>query len=341
MCGADIWGESQNVIWIRESSTPPSRPLEGSGVALKCYIAAIQNIAHYAVELDAEITGPHVKYLAGLAAEVQAAPSQFLPESRATLRGLLRDYRDKAAQFLCRLRQQLESTAKALQETVEALAQSDGDHSTRLRDTLKRVREAAATPEGAPLRAMLTAAVDSIEGDLAQMRREQQFTMAQLQTEVRILHQRVEALQNAAAMDQASKFSSRRSIEEYVESLPIAGFMVLILKARGLAQARAKYGASVADELVAMFARRMRNCVPKDAVMGRWNEQDFMAVLPVSQDREKADPQAVSDHLSMPYACMMAGKVVRISLEVSVEVLPAPEGPPGTMLKCVEKTFGG
>jgi GGDEF domain-containing protein len=329
------------VIWIRETSTPPSRPTEEPGVALECYLAAIQNIAHYAVELDAEITGPYVKYLAGLAAEVQAAPSQALPESRSTLRGLLRDYRDKAAQFLGRLRQQLESTAKALQETVEALAQSDGDHSTRLRDTLKEVRAAAATPEGAPLRTILTAAVDSIEGDLAQMRREQQFTMAQLQTEVRILHQRVESLQNAAAMDQASKFSSRRSIEEYIESLPPAGFMVLILKSHGLAQARAKYGASIADELVATFARRMRNCVPKDAVVGRWNEQDFLAVLPVFQGKGRADLQAVSDHLSMPYACMMAGKVVRISLEVSVEVLPAAEGPPETMLRCVEKAFGG
>ena len=329
------------MIWIRESSTPPSRPPEESGVALDCYLAAIQNIAHYAVELDAEITGPHVKYLSGLAAEVQAAPSQALPESRSTLRGLLRDYRDKAAQFLGRLRQQLESTANALQETVEALAQSDGDHSTRLRDTLRRVREAAGTPEGAPLRTMLTAAVDSIEGDLAQMRREQQFTMAQLRSEVRILHQRVEALQNAAAMDQASKFSSRRCIEEYVESLPPAGFMVLTLKAHGLAQTRAKYGAAIADELVATFARRMRNCVPKDAVVGRWNEQDFLAVLPVSQSQKKTDLQAVSDHLSMPYACMMAGKVVRISLEVSVEVLPAAEGPPGTMLRYVEKAFGG
>jgi GGDEF domain-containing protein len=339
-CQADIRCESQNVIWIRESSTPPSHPPEEPGVALECYIAAIQNIAHYAVELDAETTEPHVKYVAGLAAEVQAAPSQALPESRARLRGLLRDYRDKAAQFLGRLRQQLESTAKALQETVEALAQSDGEHSTRVRGTLQRVREAAATPEGASLRAMLTAAVNSIEEDLAQMRREQQFRMAQLQTEVRILHQRVESLQNAAAMDQASRFSSRRSIEEYVESLPAAGFMVLILKAHGLAQARAKYGTSIADELAATFARRMRNCVPKDTVMGRWNEQDFLAVLPVSQGRENTDPQAVSAHLSMPYACMMAGKVVRIPLEVSVEVLPA-EAPPGTMLRCVEKAFGG
>jgi GGDEF domain-containing protein len=165
--------------------------------------------------------------------------------------------------------------------------------------------------------------------------------MAQLQTEVRILHQRVESLQNAAAMDQASRFSSRRSIEEYVESLPAAGFLVLILKAHGMAQARAKYGAAIADELVATFARRMRNCVPKDAVMGRWSEQDFLAVLPVSQGSEKTDPQAVSVHLSMPYACMMAGKVVRIPLEVSVEVLPAAEGPPGTVLKCVEEAFGG
>jgi GGDEF domain-containing protein len=328
------------VIWMRETSIPAAPPVEEPGLALECYIAALQNIAHYTVELDAEITAPHVKYLSELLAEVKASPAQELAESRATLRGLLRDYRDKAAQFLSNLRQQVESTANALQETVEALSQSDGDHGAKVRETLKCVREVAATPEAAPLRAKLTGAVDTIEEELVQMRRQQQFTMAQLQTEVRVLQKRVESLQNAAAMDHASKFSSRRSIEEYVDSLPPTGFAILILKARGLAQARAKFGGAVADELVATFARRMRNCVPKDAVIGRWNEQDFLAVLPTVQRPEKPNPQAVADHLSMPYACMMAGKVIRISLEVTVASLPPSDGAEGSLLRSVEKAFG-
>jgi len=328
------------VIWIRESSAPPGRAAEEPVVLLDCYISAIQDSAHYAVDLDAEITAPHVKYLSALAADLRATPSQTLETSRSTFRGLLRDYRDKAAGFLANLRQQYESTAKALQETVEALSQTDDDHSTRVRDTLRQVREAAATPAGEPLRELLTGAVKAIEEDLAQLRRQQQFAAAQLQTEIRLLHQRVELLQNAVAMDRASKFSSRRSIEEYVESLPPTGFVVLLLEAHGLAQARAKYGAAISDELVATFARRMRNCVPKDAVFGRWNEQDFLTVLPVSPDSGKTEPAAVAGHLSMPYACMMEGKLVRISLQVSVAPLSLADVPPGTLLRCIENAFG-
>jgi GGDEF domain-containing protein len=201
------------------------------------------------------------------------------------------------------------------------------------------VRQVVATPEGAPLRETLVAAVDSIEEDIAQLRREQQFTIAQLQTEVRILHQRVEAMQNAAAIDQASKFSSRRSIEEYVESLPPAGFMILAVKAQGMTQAKAKYGDTVAGELVGTFARRMRNCVPKDAVVGRWDEQDFLAAMPLSQGGKRTDPQSVSDHLSMPYACLVSGKVIRIPLDVQVAVLPGTEGPPGSLLQLIEEAF--
>jgi hypothetical protein len=43
----------------------------------------------------------------------------------------------------------------------------------------------------------------------------------------------------------------------------------------------------------------------------------------------------------MPYACMISGKVVRISLEVSVEVVPVAGGPAGTILKCVENALAG
>src|ERR1035438_9444975 len=84
-------------------------------MVLDCYVTAIRNVAHYAIELDDDITGPHRKYLTSLAGEVTAQP-EALAESRATLRGLLRDYRDKAAQFLNTLREELTGTARALQE---------------------------------------------------------------------------------------------------------------------------------------------------------------------------------------------------------------------------------
>ena len=289
---------------------------------LECYLAAIKNMSQYAVELDEAFTAPHRRYLMALAVELEGAAPGALLESRSTVRGLLRDYRDKAAQYLNGLREQLASTAAALQQTVEALSQSDGTHADKLQSALSGLRAVAETPEGHAVRGTISSAAGCIEESLAKIRQQQQFTISQLQSEIRTLHSRIDSLENAAAIDQTTKFSSRRSIEEYIRSLSTTGYSVLLFKLRGLAQARAKFGQEIADDLVAVFARRLRNSVPKEAVPGRWSDQDFLAILPGSRSQDAAAAGPIADHLSMPYACMMGGKTVRISLEVSAEFLP-------------------
>lgn len=328
------------MISIQSSLSELDRCHQHRALAVECYRAAIRNVAQYAVELDAATTDPHRQYLTALAAELAEAQPGALDESRATLRGLLRDYRDRAARYLNGLRDQLKATARALQETVDALAQSDGDHSARMHEAMARLRRAADSDGGGTIRTVVLAAVDSIEDSLEKIHKQHQFTIAQFQTEISLLHGRVDSLEKAAAIDQATKFSNRRTIEEYLRSLP-GGRAVLLAQVRGLAQAQARFGAALGDELVATFGRRLRNSLPKDAVVGRWNEQDFLVILPDGLAEDAVKAQAVANHLSMPYACMQAGKVVRFPMEVTVEFLGAgtADSPQG-ILERVIAAFG-
>src|ERR1035437_10880671 len=104
------------MISIRESVTELERSHRLRQTTFDCYVAAIQDVAHYAIDLEEATTGPYRKHLETLAAEVVAGDPAALPESRATLRGLLRDYRDKAAKFINDLREELSSGARALEE---------------------------------------------------------------------------------------------------------------------------------------------------------------------------------------------------------------------------------
>jgi GGDEF domain-containing protein len=182
------------------------------------------------------------------------------------------------------------------------------------------LREVAKSPEGSGVRAVLGAVADSIEQSLEQIRKQHQFTILQFKTELRLLHTRIDSLETAASTDEATKFSNRRFMAEYLGATPTEGVSFLILKLRGLAEAKARFGAAIADDLVATFGRRLRNTLPKDAVVGRWSEQYFLAVVPAGKADGSLAPRA-ADHLSMPYACMIGGKVVRVPLVVTVECL--------------------
>ncbi len=314
------------MISIQQNLTELEMSYRLRTAALDCYLAAINNIAHYAVDLDAAITAPHRKYVGDLAGDLADASPEALAESRATLRGLLRDYRDKAAQYLGGLRDQLSSTAQALQQMVAGLTLCDTDHTEKMKKDLGRLREVANSPEGNPVRAALRVLADSIEQSVEQIGKQHQFTVSQLQTELRLLHNRVDSLETAAATDDVTKLSTRRFIAEYLGSVPTQGACYLILKMRGLGEARAKFGPAITDDVVGTFGRRLRNTLPKDAVIGRWSEQDFPAIVPAGKSGSDGLVKRVAEHLSMPYACMMNGRVVRVPLAVTAECMGVAAG---------------
>jgi GGDEF domain-containing protein len=127
---------------------------------------------------------------------------------------------------------------------------------------------------------------------------------------------------------------------EYLGAVPAESACFLVLKMRGMAQARAQFGAAIADAVVATFGRRLRNTLPKDAVVGRWSEQDFLAVVPGGRASGGTVAKRVSEHLSMPYACMMQGKVVRVPLQVTAECLAVAANASAEQIQeCVAEAF--
>src|SRR5581483_7460205 len=127
------------MISIRESISDLERAEQRCRQMLDFYAFAIKAAAQYSIELDKEITEPHRKYLDALAKEVAGTALENLEGTASTFRSLLRDYRDKAAQYLSRLRHELASSASALQDILATLNQSDGEHETRLRQEVKKL----------------------------------------------------------------------------------------------------------------------------------------------------------------------------------------------------------
>ena len=327
---------------IQNSLNDLERSHAARDMVLDCYLTAIRNVAHYTIELDDELTAPHRKYLAALAGEVASAQPAALVESRATLRGLLRDYRDKAAQYLATLRDELTGTARALQEMLNALAQTDGDHEVRLRTALGRLREISKSPDGSALRSVILAAADSIEQSIEQIRQQHQFTVSQFLVEIGMLHKRIDLLETAASLDELTKLLKRDEVESRIGSESGGKLCLLLMKASGFREAERQFNREVAAELAAAFSRRLRNCLPPSTALGRWSEEGFIAMLAVEKPEPMASAKQVAEQLSGDYACVQLGKAVYPSLHLDVAVVDhQPGDPPEQTLKRVEEFFVG
>jgi GGDEF domain-containing protein len=312
------------MISIRKAITDLDRYRRQRELAFEYYVSAIRNAAHYAIELDPALSDPHRKYLAALADEVAQGSPEALDESRATFRGLLRDYRDKASHYLAELREQISASAKALQQIVESLAQSDGDHESRLRAALDGLRTAARSPAGEPLRALVDDAVDTIQQSLELAHREHQFTISQFKTEIRMLHKRIDMLEAAASLDAVTRLFTRREMEDRIRKLS-GGYCLLLIKVNGVRVAELNFSRDVAAQLVSAFNRRLRNSLPQDAALGRWSEEEFLAIITLPCQDAVNLATHLAAQLCGSYVCLQSGHSVHPSLQLRVGVVDAAE----------------
>jgi GGDEF domain-containing protein len=309
------------MISIRSSISDLERSHELRTALLTTYLQAIRSSAQYAVELDEKTTGPHRQRLTELAEEVASVKPEFVSQSSATFRGLLRDYRDHAARYLRQLREELADTARAFQETLDSLSQSAGDHETQLRKSVVGLREVSEEPDVAALRVKVRRAADAIEISLEQVRKEHQLTMAQFLMEIRVLHQRIDSMESAATVDSMTGLSNQGEMEDRIRSARPGSFHLLLFQVEGISRAEAEFGRGVSDELAAAFAKRLKNSLPEIAILGRWSPEEFIALIGQPRDSKYSASHWATAQLSGAYSCLQSGKTVRPSLQVSVGIV--------------------
>ena len=293
---------------------------------LDCYLSAIKNCASYAIDFGDEITESHRKRLRALLDEISSGDVATAMESRSTLRGLLRDYRDKGSQYLATMRDELAGSARALEEIMDSLVQSDDDHETRLRGSVRQLHEIAASSECTRVAGSLRQAASFIEQSFEEMHKQHQVTVAQFQMEIGMLHKRIDSLESADSVDDLTRLFKRAEMEKRIRAETTGSYCLLLVSVRGLRRAEEQFGSGVAEELAGGFSKRLRNSLPPDAVISRWGLEQVVILIRTKKSEALATGKWITEHISGSYACLHCGKTVRPVLQLNVGVVDTSEG---------------
>ncbi len=178
---------------------------EMTNSVLDCYALAIDSSAHYAVEIDPALAVEYRRNLRTLEGKARAAESAAaLRDVQASFRGELREYRDKSAGAMKKLHLELENAAAAMMIFADTVASNGANHEHEVHTELRRLETVSRSNSVEEIRGGIGEAINSIQGSVQQMQRSNQLVVAQLQDEIRILHQQIDAERKALDTDRAS-----------------------------------------------------------------------------------------------------------------------------------------
>jgi GGDEF domain-containing protein len=332
------------VISILKSVSEIDRLEELRSTAMECYAFVIRSISQYAIEIDLHQAAKFRMHLEELERQwLSASKPEDLRTVQASFRGELREYRDQSSEHLARLRKELEAAATAMSIFADGVSSNSEDCETGLKRELTRLEGVTGSRDLEAIRSGVRSAVTEITAGLDQMRRADQLIVAQLQDEIRVLHQEFQAERKALFTDPVSGAWTRQKFDLRVHEMlrQDDGFSVIAFAMRNLPALERQHSANVVEGAVKALLMRFRTAVGEDASIGRWNENEFVTILEVDGSAAIAIAAELSKKLGGVYAVQENGLAHNVTIELAAGSLERPVGSdPASFVRKLERLTG-
>jgi GGDEF domain-containing protein len=290
------------MISLRKTATELERLEELRRTAVQCYAQALRSTEENAIEVDTAQAAHFRTQLQALRDQLRAdAGARVLESVQTSFDAELKNYRDKAAGLVQKLRREVQAAAAAVETFAGSINESEVNLESGLKRELNILTESAASDDIQVIRGAIRASTAKIAASLQQMRSSNQLAIAQLKDEIRLLHQEVQAARRAQAPDPSSESRERmtgRMDELIKKNKP---FSVLLVVLRNLDGLQNCYSPGVIDDALRGFQARFENILPTTAVLGRWAKDQFAAILSTAPGNAIEMSSEVVRKLSEPF----------------------------------------
>jgi GGDEF domain-containing protein len=317
------------MISIRQSVNDLERLAELQKSTLSCYQLAIRANAEYAVELEASQAAEFRQHLYALqrALEKATQPEEF-EAVQSSFRGELRDYRDKANEWLEKTRGDLQAAAEAMQVLAQTVAANGTDHAKVLKADLQKLVAIADSHDLEQIRTVIRATAHSINESYQSLHRETQLVVAQLNDELRSLHRELDNERKALYTDASSGAWNHDKLNQRMGELLNRGdaFCVVILWITNLKRLKSTGSPLVIEGAMKAMVKRLKGLVGTDACVGRWSEEEFAVILELVPETALRLSLEMSHSLSTRYSVQESGTAQFLSLRLATAIADHPAG---------------
>jgi GGDEF domain-containing protein len=290
--------------------------------AMECYGLAIASTEQNVIELDQEQAS---LFRAELQALVKQLGEGTTPEQLRKIQDRfgddLRDYRSNAHEQIRQLRKEMAAALSALEGFAgDTVAHSDG-YEKELKRALKNLEAAAFSGRFEDIRAAIRAASAEILSSFTQMRAQNQFAIAQLKDEIRLLHQRIQGGRNSTSV--AAETWNRQDIDRRIDEMlkQNISFCLVLIVLKNLKALTSRYsGAAIEDALQALDVR-LRDALGGASMLGRWTANQYVAILNVSPSSAMAASRDAAQKLAEPYSFTHNGAPSTLVFQVAAGVV--------------------
>ncbi len=317
------------MISIRKAGNELERMEELLHAVTEVYSHAINSSAEYAIEVDPAGASEFRRHLQALQQRMEgAAAPQEWKAIQASFRGELRDYRDNARGQLNRLREEIAAAGEAVHLFAESVTASDTDHKIQIKETLGHLEAISRSNDPDELRTGIRQVASSISDSIEVMQHSHQAAVAQLRDEIRVLHKQVDRERNAHLIDRATGVWNRDKLDSRVAKLVAdrQPFCILLVYIRNLRLLDGRYSPTVIEGSLKALLGRLSALLGAKAVIGRWSESFFAAIVEIPSAKAIAFSRAASEKLSGEYPVQEKGVSQNVPLMALTGVIDQTAG---------------
>lgn len=326
-------------------------------IVVDAYVGAIRSSAETLVEFETSVREKTSVSLSRLADNVDQQPQpETIRGSRTELFTLLDEYRRSGEEYVRALRNNLSATSKTLQQMLTQVSGVGTSHHARIEESLDSLRGLQQIDDLVRLKAGLNETTSNLSRQVDDMKRDHQMVVAQLKDEILTLHR-----QMAAKPEKDSPFQSspppphssspaepaaretavtpapppvpeeppvpqgmrRKELEDVIRERAEQGetFCLSVAWLSNLAMLFTRFAPDVVLEVMNRVAGRLDGSLAGNPFWAKWDDDCYVALMPVPKADATRTTQALAANLSGGYQVTHQGSAHEPNLKVTVGVI--------------------